>query len=236
MSTIHKHPIYLVFRVQARQLKTLTHVTLSQAQEALALAYGFVSFHNIQNCIQKAPDDIRLDFIDIWPGKVILNWNWGHEYLDVIERLNQAYQSYGEQEHSAHDVMAMLHGFSTHLSLLETVETADTVFSNVHGEVDMELGDVLSGEIAETNAYAFTIDDYELIQVIQDRNEPDVLRLEANISYVGEQDPDKMFHGSKFDVNAEITLSREGPIEPWGLEDIIISSAKNETSDPSYYL
>lgn len=70
--------------------------------------------------------------------------------------------------------------------------------------------DALSGEVADTNAYDFTVDGVEVIGAIY---EPDTgtLDLQVAFQYSGEQDPDKPLHATEFYItNARIRFCWRG--------------------------
>ena len=85
---------------------------------------------------------------------------------------------------------------------------------NICQALESELEDALSGAIADTNAYAFAIDDYEVVEASYDASTGVVL-LKVAFSYAGEQDPDRPYHGTTLYVDANVRLQRRGG--PWGL-------------------
>lgn len=74
-----------------------------------------------------------------------------------------------------------------------------------YGELNMELGDALAGDIAETNAYAFGLDDLVVSSSIYDADTGQVL-IDVTFQYTGEQDADKVYHGATFYVVATVRL------------------------------
>lgn len=87
---------------------------------------------------------------------------------------------------------------------------------SVYQALESEVEDTLSGAIAETNAYAFTIEDLEVIEAVYDASTGTAL-LTVAFSYAGEQDPDKVYHGSTFYVDANVRLQRRDGT--WALLD-----------------
>ena len=79
----------------------------------------------------------------------------------------------------------------------------------------------LSGEIADTNAADFMIENLEVHDADFD-NSVGVLFVELLFDYAGEQDPGRVYHGATFHVNATLQLARRGGkwnlSEPYGLE------------------
>ena len=94
---------------------------------------------------------------------------------------------------------------------------------NIRQALESELEDALSGAIAETNAYDFAIDDYEVVEASYDASTGVVL-LKVAFSYAGEQDPDRAYHGTTLYVDANVQLQRRGGLwellEENGLEII----------------
>lgn len=80
---------------------------------------------------------------------------------------------------------------------------ADDVFS----EFDSELEEMLSEARAETNASGFTISQYE-VETATYEDATGVLRLGMSITYEGQQDPDRVYHGSAFFLQAQVELIR----------------------------
>lgn len=86
----------------------------------------------------------------------------------------------------------------------------------IYQALESEVEDALSGAIAETNAYAFTIEDLEVVEAAYDASTGIVL-LKAAFAYTGEQDPDKVYYGSTLYADATIRLQRRGGL--WQLCD-----------------
>lgn len=80
---------------------------------------------------------------------------------------------------------------------------------SIYQALDSEVEDALSGEMAETNAHTFTIEDLEVIEAAYDASTGTAL-LTVAFSYAGEQDPDRVYHGSTFYVDANVRLQRRG--------------------------
>jgi hypothetical protein len=78
---------------------------------------------------------------------------------------------------------------------------------SVYQALVFEVEDALSGDMAETNAYVFTIEDLEVIEAAYDASTGTAL-LTVAFSYAGEQDPDRAYNGSTFYVNANVQLQR----------------------------
>lgn len=78
---------------------------------------------------------------------------------------------------------------------------------SVYQTLESEVEDALSGAMAETNAYDFSIEDLEVIKATYDASTGTAL-LTVAFSYAGEQDPDRVYHGSTFYVDANVRLQR----------------------------
>lgn len=81
--------------------------------------------------------------------------------------------------------------------------------SDVYSEIDLLLEDLLSGEIAETNASTFTIDELVPHHASYDHG-TGILAVHADLSYAGEQDPDRVYHATAFYFEARIRLYWNG--------------------------
>lgn len=100
----------------------------------------------------------------------------------------------------------------------------------VYSALESEFDDVMSGPMAETNAYDFIVEDLEVTASVYD-HATGVLTLDLSCQYIGAQDPDRPYSGTSFFLDAIIRLARRDnqwtPIEedPW-LE--IISSERDD--------
>lgn len=98
----------------------------------------------------------------------------------------------------------------------------DDVFS----ELDQELEHMLSGAMAETNASEFAIGDYEVESAAYE-DATGVLKLGMSITYEGQQDPDRVYYGRAFFLQAEVELIRRDG--KWSLGEDGISITSSET-------
>lgn len=98
----------------------------------------------------------------------------------------------------------------------------DDVFS----ELDQELEDLLSGPMAETNASEFAIGEYEVESAAYD-DATGVLRLDMSITWEGKQDPDRVYYGTAFFLQAEVDLIRRDG--KWSLGEDGVSITSSET-------
>lgn len=93
----------------------------------------------------------------------------------------------------------------------------DDVFRLLYDEVE----EALSGAIADTNAMGFEIENLD-VKDADFEESTGVLFLEIFFDYAGEQDPDRVYHGSTFHVSATLMLARRNGewsvSEPYGLE------------------
>ena len=85
----------------------------------------------------------------------------------------------------------------------------DAVFENsIMSDLDSLVEDMMSGAIAETNAYNFGVEDVEVTSSQYDPTNG-ILTLGLNFSYTGEQDPDRVYHGNAFYLTAMLNLFRK---------------------------
>lgn len=98
----------------------------------------------------------------------------------------------------------------------------DDVFS----ELDQELEHLLSGAMAETNASQFAIGESEVESAAYD-DATGVLRLGMSIAWKGKQDPDRVYYGRAFFLQAEIDLIRRDG--KWSLGEDGVSITSSET-------
>lgn len=98
----------------------------------------------------------------------------------------------------------------------------DDVFS----ELDQELEHMLSGAMAETNASEFSIGEYEVESATYE-DATGVLKLGMSITYEGQQDPDRVYHGRAFFLQTEVELIRRDC--KWSLGEDGVSITSSET-------
>ncbi|MFJ1338264.1 hypothetical protein ACIKP7_09025 [Pseudomonas caricapapayae] len=98
----------------------------------------------------------------------------------------------------------------------------DDVFS----ELDQELEHMLSGARAETNASEFAIGEYEVESAAYE-NATGVLKLGMSITYEGQQDPERVYYGRAFFLQAEVELIRRDG--KWSLGEDGVSITSSET-------
>jgi hypothetical protein len=82
---------------------------------------------------------------------------------------------------------------------------------DVYSDLDQELEDQLSGAIAETNASGFTVDALT-VDDTQYADSTGILSLGVSLTYQGEQDQDRVYHGAAFFLNATVELLRRDGI------------------------
>lgn len=98
----------------------------------------------------------------------------------------------------------------------------DDVFS----ELGQELEHLLSGAMAETNASEFAIGESEVESTTYD-DATGVLRLDMSIAWKGKQDPDRVYYGRAFFLQAEVDLIRRDG--KWSLGEDGVSITNSET-------
>jgi len=99
---------------------------------------------------------------------------------------------------------------------------ADDVFS----DLDQELEHLFSGAMAETNASEFAIGEYELESAVYEEA-TGVLKLGMSITYEGQQDPERVYYGRAFFLQAEVELIRRDG--KWSLGEDGVSVTSSET-------
>lgn len=87
---------------------------------------------------------------------------------------------------------------------------------NIHEDLDIAAEEALSGQIAGTNAYMFEIENLEVINASYD-DSTGIAKLRVAFEYSGEQDPDRVYSGSAFYVDATILLLHRNGL--WKLID-----------------
>lgn len=97
---------------------------------------------------------------------------------------------------------------------------------DVFAELDQELEHMLSGAMAETNASEFTISESEVESAAYD-DATGVLRLAMSIVWKGKQDPDRVYYGRAFFLQAEVDLIRRDG--KWSLGEGGVSITGSET-------
>lgn len=194
-----------IMKRQSKALKNHTNLTLSQSQALLARTYRCADFHELKQVMTTAPDDVRLDNATMNPSSfpgTADGWRFtlGHQIEVLAKEL-----SLSEQE--AGDIVAQIHGFTNlkaiHYQTLDDLISSDEVFY----KIDSALEDELSGSIAETNAYAYAIDDYEVVtcEAVDDQ----LTKVTLDITYTGEQHPDKPWSGNQFHPRVDVYFERE---------------------------
>jgi len=100
---------------------------------------------------------------------------------------------------------------------LGVAETEDILYEQgVYSAVEEEIEEALSGQIAETNASNFTIENLEILASNYcQRSGVSTIRFCGE--YTGEQDPDRVYHGHSFPVHAEIRARKSN--DKWVLCD-----------------
>jgi len=112
---------------------------------------------------------------------------------------------------------------------LEEVIYRDDVFYAIDREVENQL----SSDLAETNAYGFTIENLEATKVNYD-SKRGIMSVQAIFDYQVEQDPERSFSGSSFDIVAEMELLLRD--NEWSLvEDSLKLTSVNSNVDDDWY-
>lgn len=91
---------------------------------------------------------------------------------------------------------------------LGIVVLSDAIYEDdVYSAFDSEIDDLLSDAVGETNATGFTVKGLSITDSTYDIG-VGVLTLRVSFAYEGEQDQDRMYHGSAFYLNAQVRLVR----------------------------
>ncbi|EPM43006.1 hypothetical protein A262_28727 [Pseudomonas syringae pv. actinidiae ICMP 19073] len=98
---------------------------------------------------------------------------------------------------------------------------------DVYADLDLELEDQLSGAIADTNASGFTIGALE-VETADYSDATGKLTLEVSLTYQGQQDQERMYHGAAFYLKATVELLRRDGIWLLADEGVVISSSESD--------
>ena len=98
---------------------------------------------------------------------------------------------------------------------------------DVYADLDLELEDQLSGAIADTNASGFTIDALE-VEAADYSDTTGKLTLGVSLTYQGQQDQERMYHGAAFYLKATVELLRRDGAWLLAEEGVSISSSESD--------
>jgi hypothetical protein len=98
---------------------------------------------------------------------------------------------------------------------------------DVYIDLDQELEDQLSGAIAETNASGFTIDALE-VNAAEYSDTTGILTLGLSLTYQGQQDQERVYHGEAFFLIATVELLRRDGKWLLAEEGVSISSGESD--------
>ena len=99
--------------------------------------------------------------------------------------------------------------------------------------IDREVEDMLSGDIAETNAYGFSIENLEATSINYDPKRG-ILVVQVIFDYQGEQDSERPFSGSSFEIVAKMELLLHDNV--WSLvENSLELTSVNSNVDNDWY-
>jgi len=100
-----------------------------------------------------------------------------------------------------------------------------------YGELGLLLDEVMSDSIAETNADGFGLEELEVTSARYDESKG-IATLETEITYAGDQDPNKPFLGSSFYINAFISLTRRNSSWSLAIDALdVVSSVTDQELD-----
>jgi hypothetical protein len=100
---------------------------------------------------------------------------------------------------------------------LGVAEPGDILYEpKVYSAVEEEIEEALSSEIAETNASNFTLEDLEVLESDYcQRSGVGTVRFSGN--YIGEQDPDRVYHDHSFPIHAKVRARKSK--DQWVISD-----------------
>ncbi|EJM78912.1 hypothetical protein [Pseudomonas sp. GM55] len=98
---------------------------------------------------------------------------------------------------------------------------------DVYSDLDQELEDQLSGAIADTNASGFTIDALE-VEAVDYSDTTGKLTLGVSLTYQGQQDRERVYHGAAFFLTASVELLRRDGRWRLAEEGVSISSSESD--------
>ncbi|MGE8174760.1 hypothetical protein [Pseudomonas fluorescens] len=98
---------------------------------------------------------------------------------------------------------------------------------DVYADLDLELEDQLSGAIADTNASGFTIDALE-VETAEYGEATGVLSLGVSLTYQGQQDQERVYHGAAYFLTATVELLRRDGKWLLAEEGVSISSSESD--------
>jgi len=211
-----------ILKRQAKALKKQTKLTHAQSQTLLARTYRCVDYHELQRLIKLQQVDERLNGASLnpssFPGSVD-NWESSLEYQQAVltKELNLSSQD-------AVQLSAKLHGFNNrediHYQTLDDLISSDEVFY----QIDNQLGEELSGDIAGTNASGFMIDDYNILTCDAEADS-ELYVVTLDITYTGEQDPDRPWCGDQF--HPRVNVYFEQMDNQWCYESLALNTESN---------
>lgn len=98
---------------------------------------------------------------------------------------------------------------------------------HVFSELDQELEYLLSGAMAETNASEFAIGESDVESAAYD-DATGVLRLDMSITWESKQDPDRIYYGTAFFLQAKVELIRRDCKWLLGEDGVSITSSETD--------
>ena len=98
---------------------------------------------------------------------------------------------------------------------------------DVYSDLNQELEDQLSGAIADTNAGGFTINALQ-VDTAEYSDTTGVLTLGLSLTYQGQQDQERMFHGTAFFLTVTVELLRRDGKWLLAEEGVSISSGESD--------
>lgn len=151
-----------------------------------------------------------------------------YSYYSILKRQAKVYSKTNNLPLShVHSLAAKSIGFSGYHELVKVADAnpddarlmalafslsdlGDAIYENsVWGTLDYEIENEMSGALAETNATMFMMANMEVLSAEYDSSNGH-LSLKVNFDYQGDQDPERPWSGSEFNIDAEVVLAYRG--------------------------
>lgn len=214
---------------QIKALKKHTQLSHAKCQELLARSYRCSDFHELQKLVKSRPDDKRLSGAFLNPSSFP---GTADDWVNVLTfQASILAKSLTIPESASLDLAAAIHGFDNweviDYQTLDDLISSDPVFYQIDNAVE----DLMSDAIASTNASGFMIDDYEILDSYSNDDMTQYV-VTLNVTYSGEQHPDKPWSGDQFHPCVDAYFERENGC--WVFESLVTNTnIENYTSEDS---
>jgi hypothetical protein len=169
-----------------------------------------------------------------------------YSYFNLIKRRAQALaKSDGLSLSAAQEHISRLCGFDHFHELTQVAKTSPndlrlmmgavgvTNYNEIlnEGEIWDELyfavEDAMNGDVADTNASNYSVEDAEVLDSAYDAA-TGVVNLSVSLQYNGDQDDDRPWAGNKFFIEAEVRLVYRGDWGPAGDDFLVITHVETD--------